>query len=1731
MTDLNPIRIKVEADVSELQRVDRGLKAAQQQAEASARGVRAALSGMFSGNWEDDGRRVGAGAASGMQSGVNAGAGGVRQAIAAMFSGSSRDAGTEGRQAGAAMARGVGDGFRASSGALRGAIGNAMQGVMQGVGQEITRAVSASLRAGIGALTSQDAYRSFDGAKAGLKSLGADVADLEKRAASATKALGGIASKRELLSSSYDIVSSGFQGQDAIDIAVASKKASIAAPDGTGELASSATIGDAATSVMNSYGIAAKDVNTVIGQMIGTVNAGKITLNEYASLIGQVSSVAAGSKVSLSELNATIATATVAGVPASSAIAGIKAGLSAIAKPSQDAAEYAKSLGIEFSSSALASKGLVGVLQDIKAKGAATSEGIYKLFGSTEAWTALAPVFGKLGDEFDKLQETVTGVDLDKAFEEGSKSVAVMQARMAALKEEADLKLQTAIAPVFEAGNLALGALLESLAEGGPAFETLNQAAMQFRDYLQGNPEVIAAMATGLSQLASIGLEQLAIGLQQATAALQQNPQLIAEMVGGITQAVVAVGQFAVGMGQAVASIGQFLAPIAQAVQSLLGGVGASNSLAQSLGQATVYVGVLAGGVSVFSTIAGAVSSIAGFVSSIGPIVSAIGAVISGPIVAAVAAAALTIYNIVTYAQNWKDVCLGINQTLVDAGNFIKDVARGILDALGLSQAVDAAWGGITGVVGKANTRLGEVIGSTASAVKNSDLFRGIWAGMTGVIGDVATALDQVLGGVLSGLIAKAQEMLSIFQQAAGLQGGGEGLVAAGEMALGGDTSGASASAQAAFNDKAFMDKLKQVAGRIGAKPEDLLTAMLYESAGTLSPSMRGPHVPGDGKAVGLIQFMPSTARGLGTTDSALSQMSRVQQLDYVEKYFKPFAGQLGDYKSLYATIHGGNPRANLNASDGYRTTGEAIRDGQAMYASMARGALSGSSGGGFASAGSIAGGTSGPAGKVVVQRSGQYDEHGLEKLVVKTFDKAGNAISALVANSGIRSTQGNFGQQARDVSGTNNPLPYGRYAIGETVAAPNIPGYGRQTTILSPKFETARAGIEAHVDGNRANSPGSAGCLVFKNEQEWALFQKALRESGANELIFKEGKASDVPKSAPGAKGVPPKTIQPGEFDRAALAAATPSKADETAAMQAALAAARKSSDEKRQKADAQTRSTREAEDLKRNQAASEAKLKLQGAVASVSSPEAKAAGELRLRQLDLEQQGQAALIDLERKRADLVTARDRKKADLASADKDVAGAAKLLPDFSAAIAGYDAAIKKQKDLQAAAIGNLTAEKRSADQQKEITAQIEARNKAAEVQLQLQLAELDASQELAALTNPMLASAIGFEKERLQLQAERNRLLQDELDKQAELARAIDQMNSVGGDVKPLQAQLEASRQRSQAITQRFDTREKSLKLRGDNAAAQGELDRRSALAAKDEFLAGPGQQLKKGTIDRMRQVGNVWDADKLEKELSLQQQALAYRKQQIDLERQIAEFRAKGVELTDAEVKSMRDGLAAVNEFQLEGIANQFDTFKNQILEPIKNSLGTLFKDLISGSKSAEEAFSDFIGSVTSQILDMAVQGLLSNLFGGAFGGGGGGGLFSGIFAADGYVPHHIPNFAGGGLADAARRERMASGGKRPMLAVVNDAEMILTAAQTKAFMDSGMANSILNFAGGKVPALSSAAAGGGGGDVNVPLSITVQGGGGLDEQEWARIGKLAARAAEGTVRREMRPRGRLT
>jgi hypothetical protein len=86
--------------------------------------------------------------------------------------------------------------------------------------------------------------------------------------------------------------------------------------------------------------------------------------------------------------------------------------------------------------------------------------------------------------------------------------------------------------------------------------------------------------------------------------------------------------------------------------------------------------------------------------------------------------------------------------------------------------------------------------------------------------------------------------------------------------------------------DQPFLTKVKEVAGKLNFDPILLLACMNLESNRTFDPAITNSL-----GFTGLIQFGVPSATSLGTTTSALRQMTRVQQMDYVYTYFHKLWG------------------------------------------------------------------------------------------------------------------------------------------------------------------------------------------------------------------------------------------------------------------------------------------------------------------------------------------------------------------------------------------------------------------------------------------------------------------------------------------------------------------------------------------------------------------------------------------------------------------------------------------------------------------------------------------------------------------------------------------------------------------------------------------------------------------------------------------------------------------------
>ena len=96
-----------------------------------------------------------------------------------------------------------------------------------------------------------------------------------------------------------------------------------------------------------------------------------------------------------------------------------------------------------------------------------------------------------------------------------------------------------------------------------------------------------------------------------------------------------------------------------------------------------------------------------------------------------------------------------------------------------------------------------------------------------------------------------------------------------------------------------FRARVITIAHRLSLDPSNLMAIMAFETGRAFSATT----VNRRSGATGLIQFMPSTAKALGTTTARLAGMTEMQQLDYVERYLRPYAGRMTDLASAYMAV------------------------------------------------------------------------------------------------------------------------------------------------------------------------------------------------------------------------------------------------------------------------------------------------------------------------------------------------------------------------------------------------------------------------------------------------------------------------------------------------------------------------------------------------------------------------------------------------------------------------------------------------------------------------------------------------------------------------------------------------------------------------------------------------------------------------------------------------------------
>lgn len=314
------------------------------------------------------------------------------------------------------------------------------------------------------------------------------LSDLSEQMINASNASGMAA--EDVADATYNAISAG------VNTAEAAGFVEIAAKAAKGGLTDVTTAVDGATSAINAWGLGYENAESVFDKFITAQNLGKTTLGDLASQIGNLTGLAPQVGVSLDAVLAATAALTKNGVQTSTAMNGLKAVMSAVIKPTGEAAEEAKKLGLAFSAEALRDKGFTAFLQDVINKTGGSEESMAKLFGSVEGLSQIMLLAGSGADDYAEALEAMgkSAGATQRAFDLVTSSKIERMALSLNRVKNTGISVGAALSPGFEL-------LADTLDGASQALSSLNDGQIKMIVGFGGALAAIGPVTTAVSKL------------------------------------------------------------------------------------------------------------------------------------------------------------------------------------------------------------------------------------------------------------------------------------------------------------------------------------------------------------------------------------------------------------------------------------------------------------------------------------------------------------------------------------------------------------------------------------------------------------------------------------------------------------------------------------------------------------------------------------------------------------------------------------------------------------------------------------------------------------------------------------------------------------------------------------------------------------------------------------------------------------------------------------------------------------------------------------------------------------------------------------------------------------------------------------------------------------------------------------------------------------------------------
>lgn len=288
---------------------------------------------------------------------------------------------------------------------------------------------------------------------------GADLDALTAQVQALSREFGGTAATQA--KALYEIIAAGVSDStQAMEVLSTANKLAI------GGLADVETAASGLVATLNSYGLAADQATRVSDAFFVAAAAGNATIEELASTIGSVAPLAASTGVSIEELAASVGALTAGGLTTSQAMTQVQSMLTAVVKPTAQAAKAAEELGVNFSTAEIRAKGFTTWLQEVSAAAGGNETVLAQLFGRVEGLQGVLALTGNQAEAFTAALSSMTesAGATERAFERLSDTPAQRMERFRASVDGLKVAIGnvvTALAPVLDAVAAVINAFTE----------------------------------------------------------------------------------------------------------------------------------------------------------------------------------------------------------------------------------------------------------------------------------------------------------------------------------------------------------------------------------------------------------------------------------------------------------------------------------------------------------------------------------------------------------------------------------------------------------------------------------------------------------------------------------------------------------------------------------------------------------------------------------------------------------------------------------------------------------------------------------------------------------------------------------------------------------------------------------------------------------------------------------------------------------------------------------------------------------------------------------------------------------------------------------------------------------------------------------------------------------------------------------------------------------------------